>query len=50
MLNHIWFAMIALAILIAAGNDIYNELLVPEPASAHDLCVHPVALGNALLG
>jgi spore maturation protein A len=31
MLNHIWFAMILLAILIAAGNDIYNELIVPEP-------------------
>jgi spore maturation protein A len=35
MLNHIWFAMIALAILIAAGNDIYNELFVSgtEPAA-----------------
>jgi spore maturation protein A len=32
MLNHIWFAMILLAILIAAGSDLYNELLVPEPA------------------
>lgn len=31
MLNHIWFAMILLAILIAAGSDIYNELLVPQP-------------------
>lgn len=30
MLNHIWFAMIALAILIAAGNDIYYELLAPD--------------------
>jgi spore maturation protein A len=31
MLNHIWFAMIFLAILIAAGSDIYNELVVPQP-------------------
>lgn len=30
MLNHIWFAMIALAIIIAAGSDLYNELLVPQ--------------------
>ena len=30
MLNHIWFAMIALAIIIAAGNDLYNELLAPQ--------------------
>lgn len=30
MLNHIWFAMIIGAILIAAGNDFYNEVLVPE--------------------
>jgi len=30
MLNHIWFAMIALAIVIAAGSDIYDELLAPE--------------------
>ena len=30
MLNHIWFVMIALAILIAAGNDIYDELLAPS--------------------
>jgi spore maturation protein A len=29
MLNHIWFAMILIAILIAAGSDIYNEL-VPQ--------------------
>ena len=29
MLNHIWFAMIALSILIAAGNDIYNEIHAP---------------------
>jgi spore maturation protein A len=27
MLNHIWFAMILLAILIAAGTDLYNELI-----------------------
>jgi spore maturation protein A len=32
MLNHIWFAMIFIAIVVAAGNDIYNELLSPEPA------------------
>jgi len=32
MLNHIWFAMILLAILIAAGSDIYNELIVTEPS------------------
>jgi spore maturation protein A len=31
MLNHIWFAMILFAILIAAGSDIYNELVAPEP-------------------
>lgn len=31
MLNYIWFAMIALAILIAAGTDLYNEVLVPAP-------------------
>jgi spore maturation protein A len=30
MLNHIWFAMILIAILIAAGNDIYNELILSE--------------------
>ena len=31
MLNHIWFAMIFLAIIIAAGSDIYNEVfLVPD--------------------
>lgn len=29
MLNHIWFAMIIGAILIAAGNDFYNEVLAP---------------------
>ncbi len=34
MLNHIWFAMIALAILIAAGTDIYNELLAPTSPKA----------------
>ena len=32
MLNHIWFAMILLSILIAAGSDIYNELLAPASA------------------
>jgi spore maturation protein A len=32
MLNHIWFAMILVAILIAAGSDIYNELIAPAPA------------------
>jgi spore maturation protein A len=32
MLNHIWFAMILLAILIAAGSDFYNELLVSDTA------------------
>jgi len=32
MLNHIWFAMILIAILIAAGNDLYNELIAPVPA------------------
>ena len=31
MLNYIWFAMIALAILIAGGTDLYNEVLVPAP-------------------
>ena len=31
MLNHIWFAMILLAILIAAGNDLYDELIVSDP-------------------
>jgi spore maturation protein A len=30
MLNHIWFAMIALAIIFAAGSDIYDEFLAPE--------------------
>ncbi len=30
MLNHIWFAMIALAIVFAAGSDIYDEFLAPE--------------------
>ena len=30
MLNHIWFAMIALSIFIAAGSDLYNELLAPK--------------------
>jgi spore maturation protein A len=34
MLNHIWFVMIALAILIAAGNDIYDELLAPGTPTA----------------
>jgi spore maturation protein A len=34
MLNHIWFAMILLAILIAAGNDIYNELILSEPTAS----------------
>ncbi len=32
MLNHIWFAMILIAILIAAGSDLYNELIAPVPA------------------
>ena len=31
MLNHIWFAMIILAVLIAGGIDFYNEVLaVPD--------------------
>lgn len=29
MLNYIWFAMIALAILIAAGTDLYQEIIAP---------------------
>lgn len=36
MLNHIWFAMIILAILIAAGSDLYNEILSPEPATVSE--------------
>lgn len=32
MLNHIWFVMILLAILIAAGTDVYNELVTQTPA------------------
>jgi spore maturation protein A len=28
MLNHIWFGMIILAVLIAGGTDFYNEVLV----------------------
>jgi spore maturation protein A len=32
MLNHIWFAMILIAILIAAGSDVYNELIAPTPS------------------
>ena len=31
MLNHIWFGMIILAILIAGGIDFYNELVTPAP-------------------
>ena len=31
MLNHIWFAMILLAVLIAAGNDFYQEVVAPAP-------------------
>ena len=31
MLNYIWFAMIALAILIAGGTDLYNEVISPSP-------------------
>jgi len=31
MLNHIWFGMILFALLIAAGSDIYNELMAPAP-------------------
>lgn len=31
MLNHIWFAMILLAVLIAAGNDFYQEVFAPAP-------------------
>ncbi|TFH01130.1 MAG: nucleoside recognition protein [Calditrichales bacterium] len=34
MLNHIWFAMIALAILIAAGGDFYQEVIAPETGGA----------------
>jgi spore maturation protein A len=33
MLNHIWFAMILLAVLIAAGNDFYQEVLAPAPTA-----------------
>ncbi len=35
MLNHIWFGMIILAILIAGGIDFYNEVLAPEPAGSN---------------
>jgi len=34
MLNHIWFAMIALAILIAAGGDLYQEVFAPGTGEA----------------
>jgi len=37
MLNHIWFAMILLAILIAAGSDFYNELVAPKPSGISEL-------------
>jgi spore maturation protein A len=37
MLNHIWFAMILLAILIAAGSDIYNELMAPKSLGISEL-------------
>ena len=33
MLNHIWFAMILLALLIAGGNDFYQEVLAPAPST-----------------
>ena len=33
MLNHIWFAMIILAILIAGGRDLYTELKKEVPAA-----------------
>ena len=36
MLNHIWFGMIILAILIAGGIDFYNEVLAPVPAGSGD--------------
>jgi spore maturation protein A len=36
MLNHIWFAMIVLAILIAAGTDLYNELIPQEPVAKEE--------------
>jgi spore maturation protein A len=36
MLNHIWFAMIILAILIAAGNDLYNEVLITPPQAQNE--------------
>jgi spore maturation protein A len=31
MLNHIWFAMILFALLIAGGNDFYQEVMAPVP-------------------
>ena len=33
MLNHIWFVMILLSVLIAAGTDIYNELETQSPTT-----------------
>ena len=41
MLNHIWFAMILLAILIAAGSDIYNELLAPPAEGISEQTAEP---------
>ena len=37
MLNHIWFAMIFGAILIAGGIDLYNEVLAPIPDSKTEI-------------
>lgn len=37
MLNHIWFAMILFAILIAIGTDFYNEIISPEPVGISEL-------------
>jgi len=34
MLNYIWFAMIIGAILLAAGTDLYNEVIALEPVVA----------------
>ena len=34
MLNHIWFSLIIIAILYAAGQDIYHEFLTAPPTTA----------------
>jgi spore maturation protein A len=37
MLNHIWFGMIILAILIAGSIDFYNELVTPAPVGVGEI-------------